>query len=330
MCRMKCSANLLGIFVFSLFLSAVCNTAWSETVVIRLGVLPNLWFAQPAVIKGLGWDKEAGINLEIIRFSGLPAQSMAYLSGQIDGQNSNLATVALQPNVKEQSRIISATCSGDIQVIAVQPMKGKDLVTEINNFKLLNNRPARFIANTRGSLSDVLLRMWLKAENLTPLVEVINGSDQGQLLGVLLSKNADFGSVFAPLTEIIQHRVPGSAVVLRPERIRFVQPGGVLAVRREHFEAHREAYQKLISLYKRATLLMQIQPDIALPHIKRIVFDGLGEDEELKAGLINIGPFLRNDLTGLEDAAQATLDFMYEDGLIRTPISVAQIFETNP
>lgn len=322
--------QLVKLFISVFFLNTFSSVS-SQTVV--LGSAPNLWFAQPAVIIGEGWDKELGININLKRYPGPANLLQAFVAGEIDGMNNNIGAAMLAKSRGISLKLVSGTIIGDINLIANEDLvlSKKELgpVDAIKKFTSMNKRKLILVTNPKGSLSDLNAKFWL-ANNFPDFesyITLIHAGDQAQFQQIFINGRADLLAGFAPLKQIITSKRPKADYFLPPEELMKNQPGGALAIKTSYIETHSAEIEKLKALYQRATDFMKNEPEKSSIHIEKYLLQGLLDKEVIKEVLIERKDFLTTDLKIMRKGTQEIHNLMLKDGYIKNPIDLDSIFE---
>ncbi len=324
--------NKLQIVKFALSILSLYSltTASAETVV--LGSAPNLWFAQPTVIIGEGWDQELGIKIILKRYPGPANLLQAFVAGEIDGMNNNLAAAMLAKARGIPLKIICGTIIGDINLIAnenlLQLKNELGPVNAIKKFSLDRKRKLILVTNPKGSLSDLNAKFWLlnNFPDFDKYITLIHAGDQAQLQQIFINGRADILAGFAPLKQIIREKKPKADYFLTPEELMKNQPGGGLTIKMSFVKDHPETIEKLRHLYEQATKFMKTEPEKSAVHIDKYLLQGLLGKDVIKEVLIERKSFLSTDLKVMRKGTQEIYNLMLKDGYIKNPFDLDTIF----
>lgn len=318
--------------IICLFILAQTGAANAEDETISVSVGPNVWFAQPAVIIGEGWDREAHLILEARRYPGPANMLQAFAAGEIDGMNNNMAAAMLIAARGIPIRFVSGTFQGDINLLADGELLAlrRSLSPEqaLKQYSEKLQRRLRLVTNPRGSFSDLTARYWLTKSfpNFSQYVEISHAADQAQLQQLYLSGNADLIAGFAPLPEILAKKRPGVGFFAQASELMDPQPGGALVVRASYQDQYPTRISRLQSLYQRATQLMLDDPDRCAVHIEKYLMQGLLSAEIIAKVLRDNRRFLITDLAPLRDATQRIHDFMVSEKYLTSPVDLDFMF----
>lgn len=300
--------------------------------VIKIGSGPIIWFSQPSIIIGEGWDKEVGLSIEQKRFPGPAHLLQAFVQGELDGMNNNLGAAILSYSKGIKLKLISATIIGDISLLSNQNLiKLKNefgQVEAIKKFAAANDRKLILVTNSKGSLSDLIARYWLSKNfpNYKSYIDIIHAGDIAQLQQIFILNKADLISSFIPIKESISLKRSNIDYFLSTKELMKNQPGGALAMRAEFLDSHKVEAHKLKILYQKATDLMLSDPDRAAKHIEKHLLGGLLTKEIIKEILIQNKEFFNTDLNLVKDNTQLIHDFMLEEKYINQPVNLDNIF----
>jgi NitT/TauT family transport system substrate-binding protein len=320
-------------FVLSILLLSLPSVGKAEEdQIIKIGNAPNLWWAQPSIIIGEGWDREVGIKLELKKYPGPAHLLQAFVQGELDGMNNNIAAGILTYSKGIPIELVSGTFIGDINLLSegeLVELKNKyGLVEAIKKFSQLKQRKLKLGTNPKGSLSDLNSKFWLKTNmpDYKNYIDTIHAGDQAQLQQLLIMGQADLLAGFAPIKEIVSQKNPNISFFLTGKELMKNQPGGALIMRTSYIEAHSERIKQLKELYLRATSLMKSDPERCAVHIEKYLLQGLLKKEVINEVLINSKDYLSTDLELVKPNTQKIHDLMLEEGYIKESINLDLIF----
>lgn len=312
--------------------ASILSTQVYAEEVIKLGFFPSICFAQPAVIVGEGWDKELGITFELNKYPGPANMLQAFVSGEVDGMNNNMAAGILASARGIQVKFVTGTFIGDInfisegELIILKNTFGQ--IEAIKRFYALQKRKLKLVTNPKGSLSDLTTRYWLKTNlpNFENYIEIVHAADQAQLLQLYLNGRADLLAGYAPLKQILSQKRPHVEYFLAPKELMEAQPGGALTMKSSFINTHPEEISKLKSLYDKATMLMKQDPERCAAHIEKYLLQGLLTKEVIAEALIESKDYLSTDLKQGKSNMQKIHTLMIEDNYIKEPIDLDSLF----
>lgn len=334
---MRTAIRLLASTLCLLIFSVACATPCLAQIKLRLGHAPNFWFTQQAIIKGEGWDREAGFELELIRFAGPADVLQAFVAGETDGMTNNLAAVMLAAQAGVPIKIVSATFKGDITLLArgkLQELRRNLTAIEaLEHFVQITGRRVKIATNPKGSLSDLMFRYWIKEKLKDPLrlLEVIHAGDQAQLQQLFLSGAVDGMSAFAPLVTLMLELEKESAIFVAPADIMPFQPGGCLVLRNTFISSYPKITSDLITLYERANQFILENPEVAARHIQTYVTGRLLSDELVRRSLRESRDFFTTDIRPMIDPTHILINFMVKERYLKkAPDLDAMLYRHRP
>ena len=304
--------------------------AHSEPLRIRLGANPNIWFAQPSIIIGEGWDREAGFILEQKVYPGPAHNLQAFVAGELEGVNNNAAAALLAHDRGKGLKVVAGTFVGDISIIA-QPsalsVAGETGLAKLQAFKARYGRRFKLATNPRGSLSDLTVRRWLEQHwpNYEQGVELIAAGDQAQLQQLFLSRAVDGCAGFGSLLWLFREKLPETGELLSPEALMPNQPGGVLMISADFAAAHPREVAALATLYTRASELLQRDPARAAQHIDRLLTSGFVSRPLLEASIRGRTDFFTSDLERMRAPIEALAAYMVSRGYLKSTPALDQL-----
>ena len=95
----------IGALALTALLPSTALAQNDETTTLEVGYMPILPVAQLFVMEGAGWTDEAGLDLELTRFSSGPAMVQALASGKLDVMNFGIGPA--------MGRVLAALVMGD-------------------------------------------------------------------------------------------------------------------------------------------------------------------------------------------------------------------------
>ncbi len=323
-------------FILSFLLIALTFASASQAddlKKIEIGYMPNLWWAQPYVIKGMGWDHEVGLDIALERYPGPPTQAQAFASGKMDMAYNNVGTtltLAQQRDIK----IIASSIKGDIF------LAGRGRLVEFRKtlppheaiIKLSNeeNRKVKISTNPKGTLSDLVLRYWLENafEDYKQYVKVINTGSQDQFQHSIISGDVDAAAVFQPLWTVSKHKAPELEIFAEPHELMQDQPGGVLFVRQKFWDEHSDAVEKYMALHILATKFIKENPKEASKHIHNYISLGLVPIEITEEAVEFTTDRFADNPQIMVSPTKVIQELMIRDGYLRKNIDIDGLYET--
>jgi NitT/TauT family transport system substrate-binding protein len=317
----------LGIFiVFS-------ESAYADK--IDVGYMPNLWFAQPFIIKGEGWDKKVGLDVQLHRFPGPPTQVQAFAAGQMDVIYNNIGSLLVLPDRGIAVRVVAASIKDDI-FLAARPalMAYRETLPAadaIQAFVRDKGRRVKISTNPKGTLSDLVLRYWLESAfgaDYDSCIEVVNTGSQDQFQHSILSGDVDAAAVFQPLYTVSRYKDPSLDIFLSPADMMTDQPGGVVAVRESFAAVHPDLVEKFVALHARATDLMRRDPERAARHIHAAIGDYIPYSVMETAVVFTRDRFVA-DPHAMISSTRIIQDLMLREKYLRKPVDISTLYDTS-
>jgi NitT/TauT family transport system substrate-binding protein len=304
----------------------------AELKKVSIGYAANLWFAQPAVIKGEGWDREMGLDIELKRFAGPNYILQAFVSGQCDVMYNNIAATMTPPTRDFPTRVIASTIKDDIFLAARSPLaslKGKGTAADaIRAFVTQHKRKVKISTNPKGSLSDLVLRYWLDHafDKPSDFVEVINTGSQDQFQQSILSRDVDASSIFEPLYTICTRLDRDITLFAQPGELMPDMPGGAVSVPLAYAQKNPEVVRKLALLNERATRFMQEHPDRAARHVARYFGSTVGADV-YETSIRFVRDRLLSDPYKMVSSAKIMHQYMRQTGYLSRDVNVDELYD---
>ena len=302
---------------------------------LRVAYIPILAMAQLFVIVGEGWAAEAGLDLQLTRFSSGPAMVQALPSGGYD-----IAYIGIGP------AMVARSSGVDLTVVASNGMGQSSLIgigafaEGFNNartpaeafaaFHQQQGRPVRIATLPKGSVPDTVLQYYLtQVAKVPPETVQVLGVGEDRVQQMLLSGAADAASVLEPILTIVMERVPSARILIGGGKMFPDQPGAVLAVSDATIRAHRAAVESLVALHVRATKLIVNDPARAAKTTGLLLGQGLVPEATLaKAFAAQTIPLDANPHKIIE-ATKRLAEFQISLGTLARAVPVAQLFDTS-
>ncbi len=313
-------------------LAPVAATAQTKLKVAYIPIMP---MSQLFVMEGEGWTKEAGLDLELTKFSSGPAIVQAIASGDFDvmyfgigpamvSRANGVPIKVVASNVIEQIALITRGEFAETMAAAATPKEGVKAFTE------QAGRKPRIASLPKGSVPDTVFRHWLiKIAGMSEDDIEIVGMGAGKVQQAMLAKSVDAASILEPIVTIISERMPDAKIVARGGEMLENQPGAVVAVRESVISEHPEAVTKLVELHVRATNLINKNPALAAKHIHAALGQGLIPIETIEKALqSSISNFVA-DPAQIVPATKVMHDFSAELGTLKKPVPLDELFDTS-
>ena len=251
---------------------------------VRVAYIPILGMAQLFVMVGEGWAAEAGLDLQLTRFSSGPAMVQALASGGYD-----VAYVGIGPAMVARSsgldlRVVAANGVNQNALIAVAGFaaaydNAASPAEAFAAFRKAAGRPVRVATLPKGSVPDTVLRYWLdEVAHVAPGDVQVQGVGEDRVQQALLAGSADAALVLEPILTIVQEKVPSARILVGGGKLFPDQPGAVLAMREAFIQAQRDAAATIVRLHVQATKLIQSDPARAAVSTLKLLGGGLIEE----------------------------------------------------
>lgn len=326
---------LRGLAAFVLALGLLSQTPAFAQTKLKVAYIPIMPMAQLFVMEGEGWPKEAGLELELTKFSSGPAIVQAIAAGDFDvmyfGIGPAMVSRANGVPIKvtasagiEQIAVITRGEFGAAMAAAATPAEG------VRKFTANTGRKPVIASLPKGSVPDTVLRHWLiKVAGLTEDDVEIVGMGAGKVQQAMLAKSVDAASILEPILTIIGEKLPDARIAVTGGEMLPKQPGAVLAVRENLIAADRDAVAKLVELHVRATNLINEDPDRAAKHIHAALGQGLIPLEVIQRALRSASNNFVSDPSAIIAATKVMHDFSAEIGTLKKPVPLDQLFDVS-
>lgn len=277
------------VLLFALTTGAMENAR--AEVTLEMAYMPIVPCSQLFVIEGMGWAKEAGINLKLTRFPNGPAIVQAIASGNMDTMCFGIGPAMVTRGKGIKLKVIAAGIVNQIAVIAQGDLvdyfaKHPDKAEALRAFATDKGRKPKIASFPKGSVPDTVTRHWLLRSLKMELDEVeLIGMGAARVQQALLSRSVDAAGILEPILTIVESKLEGAKVVARATDMMDGQPGSTIAARENTIEEHRDALVTLVKLHIRATELLKNDPAAAAPHVQAFIAKGLIDVETIQKSL---------------------------------------------
>ncbi|MCL7941707.1 ABC transporter substrate-binding protein [Halomonas sp. ATCH28] len=301
---------------------------------LEVGYMPILPVAQLFVMEGEGWSTEAGLELELTRFSSGPAMVQALASGELDVMYFGIGPAMVARANGVPIKVLAASIREQIGLVARGELADtfariEDHAEAIARFTEAQGRKPKIATFPRGSVPDTVLRYSL-VERLgvgEGAVEIVAmGADRVQQ--ALLAGAVDAASILEPILTTVQERDDSARVVARADEMLPGQPGAVLAARESVLADHPEAMRALMALHLRATEVLVEEPERAAPHVREFVGKRLIGLDTVEAALRSPSSNYLADPHAILDATRTMHDFQAAQGTLKKRVDLEALFDT--
>lgn len=332
--------RFFSVLLGALLLMAAAFSPARAAETIRIGYIPVLGSSALFVLDGKGWAKEAGLDVELVRFTSGPQAIQALASGRIDGYVAGVLPLLQARAHGVDVKVVAAASIEELSVVArgklaaELPKDGTVLTPAIvkaalERFTTEQGHPPRIAAQPPGSVPDTLLRYWLKKQlgfadpaKAASIVGV--GIDAAQQ--AFLADAVDAVVLREPALTVVDIKVPDLRVLATGHDMMPEQPGSVLALVKPDAAEHQAWAKTLTALFVRATTLLAQHPDEAVPYVQKALGGGMLDDAVLKKALERSAPYFISDPSRIEAGVAALQDFEVELGLLRKADPVSDLF----
>ena len=326
-----CAHSFIFGVLLALFVAGASEKAHAETK-LEMAYMPIVPCSQLFVIEGMGWAKEAGINLELTRFSNGPAIVQAIASGKMDMMCFGIGPAMVTRGKGIKLKVIGAGIVEQIAVIAQGDLVGyfekyENSADALRNFAKDKGRKPKIASFPKGSVPDTVTRHWILRSMGMSLDEIeIIGMGASRVQQALLSRSVDAAGILEPILTIVESKLPDAKVVVRADEMMPGQPGSTIAARENVIAEHRDALVKYMELHIRATELLKNHPEQAAPHVKDFVAKGLVDVETIEKSLRSPSSNFRSNPAEILEQTEYMADFQKSEK-IKTNVSTDGLFD---
>jgi len=305
----------------------------AETTRLEVGYMPILPVAQLFIMEGEGWTQDAGLELELTRFSSGPAMVQALASGDLDIMYFGIGPAMVARANGVPIKVLAASIEEQIGLVArgqlASLMADNDAAEAIARFTEEQGRRPKIATFPRGSVPDTVLRYWLdrRLGIGSDAVEIVAmGADRVQQ--ALLAGAVDAASTLEPILSTVTERSEDAQVVARGSDMLPGQPGAVLAARESVLEEHPEAIRQLLALHLRATERLEHAPDAAAPAVREFIGKRLVPLDTVEAALNSPSSNYLSDPHAILAGTRTMHDYQTESGTLKKAVDIEQLFDT--
>lgn len=328
----RAAAALLAPALLTMPGATTCAQAATKIEVAYLPILP---MAQLFIMEGEGWTKEAGLELQLTRFSSGPAVVQALASGRFDVTYLGIGPVMVARANGIDLKVVAATGVEQVALLgrgafAEGFAQASSPAAAFGAFRAAQGRPVKIATLPKGSVPDTVLRHYLARVAKVPEADYeILGVGEDRVQQALLSGAVDAASILEPILTIVQRRDATARVLATGGQMFPAQPGAVVAVRERFAKADPAAVRKLVELHVRATELMKADPERAARHVHAAIGRGLVELDTMTAALKSPMMHPIADPHAIVEATRRLQDFQAEIGALPKAVPIEALFDTS-
>ncbi len=334
MFRLNLRLIALAVLVTAFCLPTLSAAEEGSSVTLKVGYMPILPVAPLFVMEGQGWAKDAGLNLELTRFSSGPAMVQALASGELDVANFGIGPAMVARANGIPVKVLASSVREQIGLLArgefADYCRKYPPAEAIERFTKEQNRKPKIATFPTGSVPDTVLRYWLTKQIGVELSAVdILAMGASRVQQALLAGAVDAASTLEPILTVVQQRDPSALVVARGSEMLPNQPGAVLAVRESTMAAHPDAIKQLVALHMRAATMLNDNPKQAAPFVREFVGKRLIDLETVETALASPSSNYIADPHAILDATRVMATFQAELGTLKKAVDVDALFDTS-
>ena len=299
---------------------------------LEMAYMPIVPCSQLFVIEGMGWAKEAGINLELTRFSSGPAIVQAIASVKMDTMCFGIGPAMVTRGKGIKLKVIGAGIVEQIAVIAQGDLveyfdEHPTSAAALKAFTKDKGRKPKIASFPKGSVPDTVTRHWILRSMGMNLDDVeLIGMGASQVQQALLSRSVDAAGILEPILTIVESKLPDAKVVVRANEMMPGQPGSTIAARENIIAEHRDALVKYMELHIKATKLLIDEPERAAPHVANFVAKGLVDVGTIQKSLQSPSSNFKSDPAGILEQTAYMAEFQKSEK-IKTKVSTDGLFD---
>lgn len=311
--------------------SFVPERSRAETT-LEMAYMPIVPCSQLFVIEGMGWAKDAGINLKLTRFSNGPAIVQAIASGKMDTMCFGIGPAMVTRGKGIELKVIGAGIVEQIAVIAQGDLvkyfeEQPNSAAALRAFAKDKGRKPKIASFPKGSVPDTVTRHWILRSMGMSLDEVeLVGMGASRVQQALLSRSVDAAGILEPILTIVESKLEDAKVVVRADEMMPGQPGSTIAAREHIIAKHRDALVKYMELHIKATELLLNEPEKAAPHVAEFVSKGLVDVATIQKSLQSPSSNFKSDPAEILEQTAYMANFQKSEK-IKTKVSTDGLFD---
>lgn len=331
--KMIKSKNLFRALLAVVVLTAGLAPARAATT-LDVGYIPIIPMSQLFVMEGEGWTRDAGLKLELTRFSSGPAIVQALASGKMDVVYFGIGPAMVARSKGIPIKVVASGIVEQIGLIAnpefAEYAEKYGAAEGIRRFTADKGRKVKIASLPKGSVPDTVGRHWLiKVVGLSEDDVELIGMGASRVQQALLAGSVDAASILEPILTIVQERVPGSKVIARASEMLPNQPGSVVAVRESALAEKREAIEKLVALQVRATNWINEDPKRAAKHVLEFVGKGLVPLATIEKAMVSPSSNFEANPHRIIEPTKLMHAFQLEIGAQTRKVPLDELFDTS-
>lgn len=284
--------KLISAFLAAAFCVSLTGMAFAE----KLTKVPTAWMDEHETFliwyaKEKGWDKQAGLDIDIQYFgsgmdilNALPSGSWVFAGmGAVPAMMGNLrygtSVIAIG---NDESMTNSVLVRGDSPIAKVKGFN-KDFPEVLGSPDTVKGKT--FLTTTVSS-AHYALSVWLRVLGLTEKDIVLKNMDQAQALSAFENGIGDGAVLWAPHAYVGEAK--GWVLAGNPKLCKLASPC-VLVADRKYADAHPEVTAKFLSIYLRAADMIQNEPlESLVPEYRRFFMEWAGKDYSAELSLLDL------------------------------------------
>jgi sulfonate transport system substrate-binding protein len=326
--------GLRQVFAGLCLLAALVPVRAEAATRLAVAYIPILPMAQLFVMESEGWAKQAGLDLELTKFSSGPAMVQAMASGKYDVMYVGVGPAMVARANGVPLKVIAANVVEQVALIgqgalAADAAAGRSAADAIRAFTRKHHRKPKIATLPKGSVPDLVLRYWLTRTAKLPADSVdILGMGEDRVQQALLTRSVDAASILEPIVTIVRERMPDARILVAGGQMFPNQPGAVLAVTEKALRDEPAAIAELVALHIRATKLLHSDPARAAHDVYPFLGQGLVPLATIEHALHSPVSHFVSDPREIIAATREMRDFSKEIGVLAKPVSIKDLFDT--
>ncbi|WP_334151629.1 ABC transporter substrate-binding protein [Hyphomicrobium sp.] len=304
----------------------------AENLKLRVAYVPMVNMAPLFILTNEGWAREAGVDLELTRFSSGTTLIQALASGEFDAVYMAVSPVVVARARGIDLKIVAANGVEIVSLIGLADLaRGYDSAASpakaFEAFRQQHGRPVSIATLPKGTIPDTALRHYIKTQNISEADVSILSQGEEQVRQSLLAKAVDAATMPEPIITIVKSKDPSSELLATGHDLMPGHPGFVLSVREKILKDHPDKVKALVTLNSKAIALIKSDPKRAAISTEVHLGKGLIPLEVIEAALTSPNNPITDDLRQLAEGTKALQQFQVEIGVQPKIVPENELFD---
>ncbi|PSP50235.1 nitrate ABC transporter substrate-binding protein [Halobacteriales archaeon QH_7_69_31] len=301
-----------------------------SVTVAYVPIYPNM---QHYVMEREGYYQDVPVDVTIERFSSGPSVVKAFASGDVDVALFGITPAMVLVDKGIQASVLAANSRNGFKIMGTTELADlydQEGAATFDRFEEDHDRTVRFGVPPDGSVPDIVLRYWIRADlDIGDVESAINTSKvpPAKAVQTIQSGDIDATIIQEPFATIIG-RDDGFGDLAWSGNILDNHPVTVLFANQQVLDDSDVAVS-LVEQHVAATELILDSPDAAAAHAASVIGSGVSEDLAETAMDSKASDFL-SDPHAITEQAATMGEFVAKIGNIEQPVATENLFAFDP